>query len=84
MLRNPDADQEKVSIVLERVRNITNNHVGFIKLAEGLDIETVTEIFIRANSTGASLSQADFVMSKIAANNIYINKALSCEILIAY
>jgi hypothetical protein len=50
---------------------ITNNHVGLIELAEDLDIETVTEIFIRVNSAGAELSQADFVMSKIAANESY-------------
>ena len=69
--RNEDADQDKVSLVLERVRKITNNHVGVIDLAEDLDIETVTEIFIRVNSAGAALSQADFAMSKIAVNETY-------------
>jgi hypothetical protein len=69
--RNPDADRKKVSRILERVRKIINNHVGIIELAEDLDIETVTEIFIRVNSAGASLSQADFAMSKIAANDTY-------------
>jgi hypothetical protein len=42
-----------------------------IELAEDLDIETVTEIFIRVNSAGAELSQADFAMSKIAVNETY-------------
>lgn len=69
--RNPDADRKQVSRILERVRKIINNHVGIIELAEDLDIETVTEIFIRVNSAGASLSQADFAMSKIAANDTY-------------
>lgn len=69
--KNPDADRKKVSRVLERLRKIVNNHVGIIELAEDLDIETVTEIFIRVNSAGASLSQADFAMSKIAANDLY-------------
>ena len=54
--RSPDVDQDEVSIVLGRVRKIVNNHVGVIELAEDLDIETVTEIFIRVNSAGASLS----------------------------
>jgi hypothetical protein len=45
--------------------------VGLIELAEDLDIEIVTEIFIRVNSAGTELSQADFVMSKIAANENY-------------
>ncbi|MBZ5658763.1 MAG: hypothetical protein LAO56_26280 [Acidobacteriia bacterium] len=40
-------------------------------MVEDLDIETVTEIFIRVNSAGAELSQADFAMSKIAANETY-------------
>ena len=69
--RNPEADQDQISLVLEKVRKIINNQVGIIELAEDLDIETVTEIFIRVNSAGASLSQADFAMSKIAANNTY-------------
>lgn len=69
--RNPNADRKQVSRILERVRKIINNHVGIIELAEDLDIETVTEIFIRVNSAGASLSQADFAMSKIAANDTY-------------
>src|SRR5438067_2197711 len=33
--------------------------------------QLVTEIFIRVNSAGAELSQADFAMSKIAANETY-------------
>lgn len=69
--RNPDADKKSVSRVLERLRKIINNHVGVIELAEDLDIETVTEIFIRVNSAGVTLSQADFAMSKIAANSEY-------------
>src|SRR4029079_6199488 len=55
----------------EDLRKISNNHVGIIELAEDLDIETVTEIFIRVNSAGAALSQADFAMSKISANSSY-------------
>lgn len=69
--RNAGADRRTVSRVLERLRKVINNHVGIIELAEDLDIETVTEIFIRVNSAGAALSQADFAMSKIAANEIY-------------
>jgi hypothetical protein len=69
--RNPDADRSRVSRVFERLRKIINNHVGIIELAEDLDIETVTEIFIRVNSAGAELSQADFAMSKIAVNETY-------------
>ncbi|MBF0192742.1 MAG: DUF262 domain-containing protein [Magnetococcales bacterium] len=69
--RNSEANVDKVAMTLERVRKIINNHVGVIELVEDLDIETVTEIFIRVNSAGSELSQADFAMSKIAANDTY-------------
>jgi hypothetical protein len=69
--KNPQADRKRVSLVIEKLRRIINNHVGIIELADDLDIETVTEIFIRVNSAGAELSQADFAMSKIAVNETY-------------
>ena len=69
--KNPEAERKRVSLVLEKLRKIINNHVGVIELADDLDIETVTEIFIRVNSAGTELSQADFAMSKIAVNESY-------------
>lgn len=69
--KNTSADRKRVSRVLEKLRKIINNHVGVIELADDLDIETVTEIFIRVNSAGTELSQADFAMSKIAVNESY-------------
>lgn len=69
--KNLSADRRRVSRILEKLRKIINNHVGLIELAEDLDIETVTEIFIWVNSAGTELSQADFAMSKIAVNEAY-------------
>jgi len=69
--RNPGADRKSIGKLLQRVGKIINNHVGLIELAEDLDIETVTEIFIRVNSAGTELSQADFAMSKIAVNESF-------------
>jgi len=74
--RNLGVSQDAMFESLERLRKIVNNHVGVIELAEDLDIETVTEIFIRVNSAGVSLSQADFAMSKIATNEAYGGKLL--------
>ena len=45
--------------------------IGRIELGSMLDIETVTEIFVRINSAGVILSQADFAMSKISVNEKY-------------
>ena len=66
--RNAGTNRRAVSRVFQKVGKIVNNQVGLIELAEDLDIETVTEIFIRVNSAGTPLSQADFAMSKIAVN----------------
>jgi len=74
--KNPAADRRLVGKILQKLGKIINNHVGLIELAEDLDIETVTEIFIRVNSAGAELSQADFAMSKIAANETYSGNML--------
>jgi len=68
---NPECSQDDVFNKLQKLRNIVNNQVGLIELNNELDIEEVTEIFIRINSKGKVLSQADFVMSKIAANEDY-------------
>jgi len=56
---------------IELLKGILNNPIGLIELNSDLDIETVTEIFIRINSQGVELSQADFAMSKIATNEDY-------------
>lgn len=69
--RNPGTGQDATFQVLEKLRKITSNLVGVIELDGDLEIETVTEIFIRVNSAGAELSQADFAMSKIASNESF-------------
>lgn len=77
--KNQGSDQDEIYESIELLRGIVNNHIGLIELNSDLDIETVTEIFIRINSQGVMLSQADFVMSKIAANEIYGgNKLRKC------
>jgi hypothetical protein len=65
------ADQDLVYDSIESLRGIVNNSIGLIELNSDLDIDTVTEIFVRINSAGVVLSQADFAMSKIAVNESY-------------
>jgi hypothetical protein len=69
--KNLSSERKAISLTLEKLRKISNNHVGIIELADDLDIELVTEIFIRVNSAGTELSQADFAMSKISVNETY-------------
>lgn len=65
---NPDVDKKHVRTAFSNLINIPKKQIGLIELSPDLDIETVTEIFIRINSKGVVLSQADFAMSKIAAD----------------
>jgi hypothetical protein len=68
---NSDSNKDAVYENLERLRGLVNNPVGLIELNSDLSIEEVTDIFIRVNSMGTELSQADFAMSKIASNETY-------------
>ncbi len=68
---NPDVDEDQVEKSFTILTDIPKKQIGIIELASELDIETVTEIFIRINSKGVVLSQADFAMSKIASNTLY-------------
>jgi uncharacterized protein with ParB-like and HNH nuclease domain len=60
-------DENRLERVITRLTGITKKQIGLIELDADLDIETVTEIFIRINAKGVTLSQADFAISKIAA-----------------
>lgn len=65
---NPDVDLDELSETISKLKGIANRQIGVIELDHSLDIDEVTEIFIRINSKGTALSQSDFVMSKMAAD----------------
>lgn len=65
---NPDVDLDELSDILGKLKGIANRQMGVIELDHSLEIDEVTEIFIRINSKGTALSQSDFVMSKMAAD----------------
>ena len=69
--KNTEADKDQVIKAMNNLFAIGKKQVGMIDLESDLDIETVTEIFIRINSQGVALSQADFAMSKIASTEEY-------------
>jgi hypothetical protein len=64
--KNTHVDQALIESHIARLEGLKNAQIGIIALADELDVETVSEIFIRINSKGVPLSSADFVMSKIA------------------
>ena len=64
-------DANEVNKRINRLLSINNMSIGCIDLGSVLDINEVTEIFVRINSKGQALSQADFAMSKISVNEEY-------------
>lgn len=69
---NPDMDEDEFDEKLTKLIDIKNRKLGVIELFDKeLSIDEVTEIFIRINSQGTKLNQADFAMSRIAANETY-------------
>jgi hypothetical protein len=68
---NDGVDKESLFSTLQKLLSIKSKQIGLIELAHDLDIDTVTDIFIRINSKGVNLSQADFAMSKIASSIEY-------------
>lgn len=73
---NPEMDPETLGEILSNLTSIANRLIGVIELSDNLDIDIVTDIFIRINSKGTSLSQGDFVMSKIASDEDHGGNAL--------
>ncbi len=71
MNNNPDASSDIVSKAIQKLFDIRTCQMGTIILVPDLDINEVTEIFVRINSQGKRLNEADFAMSKIAADSKY-------------
>ena len=69
--QNRNMTQHEIYGRLARLQGIQTNNFGVIELDSNLNVETVTEIFVRINSKGVTLNASDFVMSKIAAGEQY-------------
>ena len=63
--------EQKVASAINKLKSIYNISIGVTDLSQTLTIDEVTDIFIRINSQGVVLSQADFAMSKISADDFY-------------
>lgn len=61
-----DIDTRQLDQKITQLKNIVTNDVGVIELSFLIDIDIVTEIFLRINTQGKALTQEDFAMSKIA------------------
>ena len=68
---NPGCDPKVVNARITDLKAVATRQLGCIVVAAECSIDEVTDIFIRINSKGAVLSQADFAMSKIAADEAH-------------
>lgn len=68
---NPEEDFTLLEQSVDTLKEIVKHQVGVIELSFLLDIDVVSEIFIRINLQGKPLNQEDFVMSKISVNEEY-------------
>lgn len=68
---NEGCSPQKVNARITDLKAIATRQLGCIVVDADCTIDEVTDIFIRINSKGAVLSQADFAMSKIAADEVH-------------
>ena len=68
---NRNMEIDEIDDRVNRLKAILFNSLGLIELNSDLDVETVTEIFVRINSQGVALNSSDFAMSKMAASEQY-------------
>lgn len=66
--RNPGCDPKLVNARIRDLLDVEKRQLGCIVVNADCSIDQVTDIFVRINSKGKALSQADFAMSKIAAD----------------
>jgi hypothetical protein len=66
---NPDKSREDVEKKIVELERLKDQEIGYIRLLSNqLTIDEVADIFERINSKGVPLNQADFTMSKLAAD----------------
>lgn len=63
--------QSDINKTIMKLMAIKGISLGVTELSQSLTIDEVTDIFIRINSQGVVLSQADFAMSKISSDDKY-------------
>jgi len=77
LAENPGIDHLVIREKFKKLSDIKQRQLGLVELNHDLDVDVVTDIFVRINSAGIPLSQADFAMSKIASydqvNNFGVN-----------
>ena len=64
--RLADTDKGIISANIQKLHEILTRQIGNLVINADVPIDTVTEIFVRINSKGTPLSEADFAMSQLS------------------
>ncbi|MFE9101966.1 GmrSD restriction endonuclease domain-containing protein [Actinomadura geliboluensis] len=59
----PQEEQDRLTEALDRCRDLSNYSFKVMELSRSIDEEQVAEIFVRINSEGVTLNQADFILT---------------------
>ena len=54
---NPDMKDESLDSIISKLKGLVNQSIGIIELSDSLQIDIVTDIFVRINSKGTTLNQ---------------------------
>jgi len=58
-----EAEEEQIEAAIDRVRDLQHYPFKAVELDETVDEERVAEVFVRINSEGVTLNQADFILT---------------------
>jgi hypothetical protein len=58
-----DSDEEKIQNAFMQLKNLETYPFSVLELSQEIDEEQVAEVFVRINSQGKSLNQADFILT---------------------
>lgn len=56
-------EEKKISLAIERLVNLQNYPITVLEISHSVDEDQVAEIFVRINSKGTPLHQADFILT---------------------
>ncbi len=63
-----DAEQDRLEERIDRVRDLRDFRFQVIELGTGANEEQVADIFVRINSEGVQLNQADFILTLMSVH----------------
>ena len=71
-----EEEKDRITTNLERLMDVKTYPFTALELSASIDIQTVSEIFVRVNSRGKALNQSDFVMTVLSVYAPYLREQI--------